>query len=301
MENILKKNQVSLIFVFALIFLSACFYDKSSDETLKNEVVDSAEQQKIFEEAKNILFSIPTPLETAMLIQTSGIEFNEKLLNPIDKSSSYITFSQKALNLGVYSVDLSLSSLFHQSQATINYLSTSLNLADDLGLTEGIDKNTLKNFEKNINNRDYILDLISDVLYKTNASMFEEHKNIGLFVFTGVWIEGLYIMTKHNEMSKNENKILVDRIVSQRLTLDQLKNLFDKSDKNKDVAAIENQLNQLKTIFEKISVQVSDPVIDLDSLTGESVIRSSSKYNVSSEVMKELSTKVEEIRKSFVE
>jgi len=57
-----------------------------------------------------------------MLIKTAGATYNEKLLNPLSNLSNYTTSKSMALNLGIYTTDLSFASLFDQTQTAINYM-----------------------------------------------------------------------------------------------------------------------------------------------------------------------------------
>src|SRR6266702_3622370 len=96
--------------------------------------VDSAELEKdIFSDishAKQIFYSLPSPLESAMLIKTSGASFNDKFMNPLNNTSKYTTNKSMALNLGIYITDLSYASMFDQAQTTIKYMEASKKMAD---------------------------------------------------------------------------------------------------------------------------------------------------------------------------
>ncbi len=102
-----------------------------------------AETQEQLNTAKRIFYSLPSPLETAMLIKNAGAEYNEELLNPTGNTSMYITSKSKALNLGVYSTDLSYASLFDQTQATLDYIGAAKVMADGLNILDAIDEETI--------------------------------------------------------------------------------------------------------------------------------------------------------------
>ena len=50
------------------------------------------ETQEQLNTAKRIFYSLPSPLETAMLIKNAGAVYNEELLNPTGNTSMYITY-----------------------------------------------------------------------------------------------------------------------------------------------------------------------------------------------------------------
>ncbi|NJK94535.1 MAG: hypothetical protein HC905_06055 [Bacteroidales bacterium] len=85
---------------------------------------------------------MPSPLESASLIKSSGAVFDEKLLNDVASTSKYTTNKSLALNLGIYTTDLSYASMFDQTQITITYMDAAKKMADGLGILEAIDKST---------------------------------------------------------------------------------------------------------------------------------------------------------------
>jgi len=92
-----------------------------------------------FNKSKLIFYTLPSPLETAMLIKRSGAVYDEDLLNPVTSVNQYQTNLKMALNLGIYSADLSYASLFDQTQTTIQYIGVAKKLADGLGILQAID------------------------------------------------------------------------------------------------------------------------------------------------------------------
>ncbi len=101
-----------------------------------------------------------------------------------------------ALNLGIYSTDLSYASLFDQTQATLNYINAAKKMADGLEILDAIDEQTISRLEENINNRDVIIDIISETLL--NSSSFLEDRGLqatSAVILVGGWVEGLYIAT----------------------------------------------------------------------------------------------------------
>lgn len=77
--------------------------------------------------AQQVFYALPSPVETAYLIQNSGVSYNMDLSNPTANVDNYSTTMQKALNFGVYGADLSYASLFNQTQTTIQYMATEKN------------------------------------------------------------------------------------------------------------------------------------------------------------------------------
>ena len=135
-RNLILSGKVFiLLFVFLGLTLNGCNRGTKSDGEGSGDFEATgidAETQEQLNTAKRIFYSLPSPLETAMLIKNAGAEYNEGLMNPTENTSRYITSKSKALNLGIYSTDLSYASLFDQTQATLSYIEAAKEMADGL-------------------------------------------------------------------------------------------------------------------------------------------------------------------------
>jgi hypothetical protein len=202
--NAHKALQVFSLLAF-LFFLAGCSSggNKKTDEV----TVDESElDQNLFSDidnAKKIFYSLPSPLETAMLIKTAGAKYDEDLLNKTDNVSRYTTNKSMALNLGIYTTDLSFASLFDQTQTSIKYMQTAKKLADGLGILDAIDNNTIARLEENVNNRDVIMDIISET-FMSSSSFLKDNDRAALasVVLVGGWVEGYTSPRKLLEMPR---------------------------------------------------------------------------------------------------
>ena len=73
------------------------------------------------------LFNLPSPLETAMLIEEVGGDFYEDMLNPNTDATQYSVKTIQAMNLGVYGADLGYCLIYNQSQKAFRLLATTKN------------------------------------------------------------------------------------------------------------------------------------------------------------------------------
>ncbi|MDF1575432.1 MAG: hypothetical protein P1P86_09600 [Bacteroidales bacterium] len=305
-RNLLSSGRFFLLFLVALgLFLSGCKRGPKSEGDGSGEFEATgtldAETQKQLNTAKRIFYSLPSPLETAMLIKNAGAEYNEELMNPTSNTSRYITSKSKALNLGIYSTDLSYASLFDQSQATLDYIGAAKEMADGLNILDAIDEETVTRLEEQINNRDAIIDIISETLM--NSSSFLEENDLegtASVILVGGWVEGLYIATSLvNENDLDGNK-LVERIVDQKLSLDIMVNLLESSPEDKDAQEVLEDVKALKSIFDKITMNQGEITTVEDPETNITTIKSESSYKVTQRVFTELKEKVIELRSSYI-
>ncbi|MFO7934946.1 MAG: hypothetical protein R6U78_12795 [Bacteroidales bacterium] len=259
------------------------------------------ETQEQLNTAKRIFYSLPSPLETAMLIKNAGAEYDERLLNPVENTSSYITSRSRALNLGIYSTDLSYASLFDQTQATLNYIEAAKEMADGLNILDAIDEETIERLENNINNRDVIIDIISETLLNSSSYLKENGlEATASVVLVGGWVEGLYIATNLVADSQLEGNKLVERIVDQKLTLDIILNLLQQYASDEDASAVMADVKELKSIFDQIEIEQGEVTVVENPDTEITTLKSESSIEITRDVFDQLREKVAEIRSSYI-
>jgi len=300
---ILSGRLFLLLFVSLGFIISGCNRGPKSEGSGEFEASGGldAETQAQLNTAKRIFYSLPSPLETAMLIKNAGAQYDEGLMNLTANTSRYITAKSKALNLGIYSTDLSYASLFDQTQATMNYIEAAKKMADGLNILNAINEETIQRLEEHINNRDVIIDIISETLM--NSSSFLKENGLeatASVVLVGGWVEGLYIATNLvNERSLKDNK-LVERIVDQKLSLDIMVNLLEESPEDADAMAVLEDVKSLKSIFDKITIKQGNVTAVEDPATNVTTLKSESSIHITPDVFKELRSKVIEIRTSYI-
>ena len=284
-----------------LVTLNSCkSCNKGQNEQDVSVDVDESMMADI-NQAKKIFYSLPSPLETALLIKTAGANFNENLLNPTSNVSTYTTNKSMALNLGIYTTDLSFASLFDQTQISINYMQAAKKMADGLGILDAIDNNTIQKLEDNINNRDVIMDIISETFMASSSFLKENDRTaVASIVLVGGWVEGLYIATSLVDENNFKINKLVERIVDQKLSFDIVLKLLDENKHNPDVASLIVEMNELNKIFDKIEITTSKIEAVPNEKTNVTTLKSKSKINITVEVFRELTAKVKAIRSNFV-
>lgn len=294
------KLQLGVLIFLLGAFLFSCNSPEQSittEEEIDLEIDPQLEEN--FDQAKQVFYSLPSPIETAMLMKRAGAKYDENLLNPINGIPNYNTTLQKALNLGIYSADLSFVSMFDQSQASIKYLSATKRLADDLGILNAVDQSYITRMENNINSRDSLMEIISETFMNSNSFLKENKRpELAAIVLAGGWVEGLYIAT---QITKNtsENQELKDRIIDQRLSLTTLLSLLDKYKNDENIKSVSDDFNRIKTIYDSIDVTTSGVKAVVDNNTNVTTIESTTTSVFSPEDFTKLSDVVYEIRNNY--
>jgi hypothetical protein len=303
-------NRFILLFTFLVIIIGGCASDKGKNSSSTsnsglsqdfNAGVSKDLAEKI-NTAKRIFYSLPSPLETAILLKSAGASYEADLLNPVESASKYNTNLQMALNLGIYTTDLSYASLFDQSQATLSYINAAKKMADGLEILDAIDAQTIQRLEENINSRDVIIDIISETLLNSNS--FLEDKGLqstASVVLVGGWVEGLHIATSlvDDKVDLKTNK-LVERIVDQKLSLNIVISLLENNKESAEVQSVIADIAKLKEIYDKITIDQSEITAVEDSRTSVTMLKSKSKITITKEVFNELKKKIQEIRSRYI-
>jgi hypothetical protein len=130
MRNYIKIFSFSIL---ALLVLSACEEQglQSGDE-VKNLEVGQYQDHHCGHIRK--LFSIPSPIQTALLIKNSGASYSEAALHNPEMASEYQSKSAQAINLGIYGTTMAYSSLYDDGQTALQHYKALDKLSHKLGI-----------------------------------------------------------------------------------------------------------------------------------------------------------------------
>jgi len=234
----------------AMALFSACGGGGEQQDTLNVPAdADSTAQSERMRKTRNIFYNIPSPMETTALLKKAGAEYNKSIPNDVKSVDRYMASSKQALNLGVYGADLSYASVNNQTQESLFYSACVKKLADRLGVSSAFNDTTLKRLEANANNRDSLLNIISETYWGVDAYLKEnERDNISALMIAGGWVEALYIATQ--VARTNPTPELRQRIAEQRLSLGDLLGLMDTySGTDEALNAAKGDLKSLAALF----------------------------------------------------
>jgi hypothetical protein len=126
-----------------------------------------------------------------------------------------------------------------------------------------------------------------------------DRQPLATIALVGGWVEGLYIATQLVGDARVEENKIVQRIVDQKLSLDMVVKLLDNNKANPDIATIIKSINDLKNIYDKITIKSSKITSVNDEKTKVTTLKSTSSSNVTQEVFTELKQTVKTIRSNF--
>lgn len=260
----MRVKAFPIIAAILIIFLGAC--QQSTDSSKEQEMAESVDltideetEREIVEELGEgipVYYNMYLTVELSTLLENEGAEYQENLLNPVEKAKEYITSSEKAMNLGVYAVDLSYARVFEQYQKAGSYFSAMYRLSEELGIPEDYIYSTSDRLERNISNKDS-LNKIANEIYDTVDEYLKENEreHASALIVLGGWVEALYIASNVFDLdNENEDFEYMERIAEQKYSLNKLIELLEQFKDDDAVAEMLPKLKSLQPVFEEFTV-----------------------------------------------
>jgi hypothetical protein len=232
--------------------ITACGTGEEKKPEVAKEVLDPNSSLNTNFDGK--IFSIPSPMQTALLLKEVNAPFNEAYLNSLENVGNYSTEMKKALNLGIYGTDLGYLSIYKQNSLSLKYLATIEKLTSDLKLEGAFDKDFMSRFEKNSTKPDSIMTIVSDAFKKAdNFLKSNDRKPTSALILVGGWIESLYLACEINR--ENSNTKITERIGQQRETLATIIEILEKYNKKGSNDELISDMKDLEGYFNQIDIE----------------------------------------------
>jgi hypothetical protein len=264
----MKLKQSIYFFLSAIIALALTSCGSSSKEDQNKNSDDFKEAEGALKnQIEEVVYNIPSPSEIPYLLQTTGAEFNEGLLNPKTKVDQYAARNDRAaLNLGIYAADIGYLSSYDKTQESIDYLNAAKTLADNLGIIGSFDASVLKRFEANISNKDSLTHLLDQSIKKTENFLKDDSRNkLSALIVAGSFIEGLYISTgvvksyPKNLLPEDKRYVVLTPIMrvilEQRKSVSELLKMMKSVEQSDPVTAIVADLTKLEAAYTALNIE----------------------------------------------
>jgi hypothetical protein len=287
-----------LLALLVIIGLASCGQKTNTEsETNNSEAFDQAESE-VKDQIESVVYDIPAPSEIPFLLQATGAEFNESLINNIGKIGEYeITNDAASMNLGVYATDIGYLVSYGKVQEALNYMSSTKSLADHLGVSAAINVTLLKRFEGNLANKDSLAFILNEAIGETDQFLKDDSRSrMAALLITGSFVEGLYIAT---ELIKTYPKDLLPEdsrnlvlsplmrvILEQEKALGDLLNLLGTIEQAQPVGGIKEQLIELQELYKSLNI-------------AEQIANNQSSMVLTDSTLIDITSKVDEIRMSI--
>lgn len=260
-----------------LILVSSCKPATNKDaDIIDYESLQLDERKKIIHrsdtigEGLPIFYNMYLSVEMSSLFESAHAVFDQDLLNNSDKATDYITGSKKALNLGVYAVDLSYCRIFEQFELAGRFFSAMQKLSEELGIPSDFFINTAKRFERNINDKDSLIKIANEV-YMTTDSYLKDNEQFSASaqIILGGWLEAVYIAS--NVAMESKDLDIIERFSEQKYSLKNLLDMLSNYEEDEVVTHYVKKLKEIDVIYSSFDLDIKEE-LDPESEKGLRII-----------------------------
>ncbi len=261
-----KRPVYLIVSAFLAVGLTYCG-SSSSDKDKNSDEFKEAEEGSLQKQIEDVIYNIPSPTEIPYVLQATGAEYNESLVNPRLKVDQYASRTDKAaMNLGVYAADIGYLTSYEKTQEAIDYLNACKTLADNLGVIGTFDIEILKRFEANISNKDSLAKLLDETVKQTEKFLEDDSRNkLAALVVSGSFVEGLHISTGLiNSYPKNllpddaRNQILtpiMQVVLNQKKSVTDLLKMLTAVEQTDPVSGMVSDLQELERAYASLNIE----------------------------------------------
>ncbi|MBK7651851.1 MAG: hypothetical protein IPJ20_15515 [Flammeovirgaceae bacterium] len=254
-----------LLALLAMVGLWSCGGSKNDANQNANEFNQA--EESLNDQVQDVINNLPSPSEIPYLLQATGAEFNQSLLNDRNKVDKYSALSDKAaLNLGVYTTDIGYLSSYEKTQEAIDYLNSAKKLADNLGVIGTFDVSVLQRFEANIANKDSLANILNAATKSSEKYLKDNSRNkLAALLLTGSFVEGLYISTgliktypKDLLPDDSRNLVLTPLmriILEQEKSVDELARMLSTVDSAEPIGTLKKDLAALQASYRDLNIE----------------------------------------------
>lgn len=244
-----------ILLSFVVIFSSSC---KSGEDVNKDEL--QGEEVELTDIREEILISMLAPSDMAvMLIDNPNLYFNKDIINSTLNSDKYNTNSKIALNIGIYTTDLSYASLFEQEQITYDYLDVVKGMSEELGITNSIEKRHLDMIKNTKLDKNEMIRIINESFMNTDAYLRENNRQKAItMILIGGWVEAQYIAVSLSKGSPKTNEQLTESILAQKISLELMTKALENVDNDKILISLKNDINKIYQAYILLDSNMND-------------------------------------------
>ncbi len=213
------------------------------------------------------VFLLPAPLQVASVLKLEDYKYSEKILETTKAASAdYKVEYLKALNLGIYSIDMGYTAVYSDHSNMMKYASKIQGLMSDLNIRSSVRSNTVERVKNNVANKDSLYLIILESYRDAHDYFkFNEREDVGLMILAGSFVEGLYIATS---LAKDQQgKELMGLIAQHKTFLQNISLLLKKYPEQKDIQKIISKMDDLEKAFKGIDTGYNTATDKLENVS----------------------------------
>lgn len=299
MRTILKWKTLFVVMGISGLTLVSCTEEEPEpDPNVVDPDIANGDQSINFN-IDGEIFSIPSPVQTAMLIKETGATYDAEILNPASNTPNYATTYLKALNLGIYGADLGYTTLYDDDEKALSYLNSVMQLSESLNLSGAFDQVLIERFSNNLGNQDSMLVIVSDA-YRAGDNYLKnnDRSHVASLVLAGGWIESLHFAT--NVAQSGGNQDVMNRIGEQKTALYSLISLLQHYNNEEEYADLTQDLIDLWKCFDNVTFEYNFVQPETDEENKITHIKSTTNVSISDADLQAITEKLNEIRNQII-
>lgn len=257
------KNAILFLSFILILLIISCNTDKGNRKNVE-KISEEEFKTDFSQSARDIFYNMYLPCELVEIIRRDTIEFNPNILNPLSNINNYSSSNKKALNLGIYGIDLGYLRI-HDNLVSKEYYKAIYRLARELGIPNNQVSKVL----------DYIeLGADSDSLYEVTCNLFEvtdeyltanNRQSTAALIILGGWIETMYIVSNIEESDPSQR--IMTSIAKQKYSLNSMVSFLTLCQEDPLVSNYLLKLNELKDIYDSVEIYFeSEKDIQIDTV-----------------------------------
>ncbi len=218
---------VAMVAILLFIALASCNNPPAQTEQANAAGSDSVHAEvTLSPELQSQLASFPAPFEITSMLYKAKAGFISDITNSPENSGKYTTEMSQALNLGVYSADLSYAATYNRTDDASKFQACTNKLAGELGI-----------------------DGVNDPSLSTNS-----RTRVAVLIAAGGFAEGLYLAASLGAIAK-DNTMIMAVISSQRESHMKLLTILEAYKADETMKPVAEAISRLKPIWGNFEIE----------------------------------------------
>lgn len=241
------------------------------------------------------IFSIPSPVQTALAMRKAGLKYQKDLTAPLEKGGSVVGKVPQSAILGIYGADLAYVTVHKDGQRAMATMQAIEKLGNKLELSNSFDRALLDRFKSNLGSEDSLLQFSGTAFRAADQYLKNNQRDdVSALVLAGGWIESLYLTISDPAATKDQT--LMDRIGEQKNALNALVELLETSDKEQAATGVVAAMKELQLLFSGVTATYAFQAPVTDVATKTTFINSTSTVSIPADKLGAIVAKVTAIR-----
>lgn len=264
------RRRIPILFLSLLV--AACNGPSNQDQKANKAVADTIRKEiSLTPASEMLLYNFPTPFEMTTMLEKAKSGYFFDITNSPENVIKYSTVMSKALNLGIYSADLSYSITYNRTDETNKFLACTNKLADELGIAGVYDKTLLDNVKKNRNNKEELISLVKGLLRQTNDFLSKNNRTqVAVLIVSGAFAEGIFLAASAAEVAVRDNSKIIATIAAQKENYEKIVTILSAYHSDPDMKPLIENMATLNSIWtnpvimsgKKVSLEETEKIVD---------------------------------------